>query len=303
MLRTNAVWFELPTCWSAFRGEKAADALNGLVTNDVASLAVGASLHAAALTPKGKLVTDMLVVRLEVNAFLIGVLPVAGDAWLSLARKYVNPRLCKVTDETDQHRVFTLVGVGAIAASAAIAAESPSTVVPVPMLGDLPGALLLSDVAGAAALRQRLEASSVAAGSQELWEIARIEAGRPAIGVDMDENTIPQEANLDVLGAISFSKGCYTGQETVARVHFRGHVNRHLRGLRSDTLLSSGAEVLDAEGKVVGDVRSTAHSPRLGFIALAMIRREIAVGSPVQVASTGGATVATVVDLPFVFGE
>ena len=64
------------------------------------------------------------------------------------------------------------------------------------------------------------------------WEIARIENGRPEWGIDIDETTIPQEANLEELHAISYTKGCYTGQEVVARIHFRGHVNRHLRGLR-----------------------------------------------------------------------
>ena len=65
------------------------------------------------------------------------------------------------------------------------------------------------------------------------WEIARVEAGRPEWGIDIDDTTIPQEANFDELDAISYTKGCYIGQEVVARVHFRGHVNRHLRGLRA----------------------------------------------------------------------
>ena len=67
----------------------------------------------------------------------------------------------------------------------------------------------------------------------EAWDIARVEAGRPEWGIDMDDNTIPQEANFDALHAISYTKGCYVGQETVARVHFRGHVNKHLRGVRA----------------------------------------------------------------------
>ena len=78
--------------------------------------------------------------------------------------------------------------------------------------------------------RRAIELGAVPAGL-DAWEIARIEAGRPEWGIDIDESTIPQEANLDELHAISYTKGCYTGQETVARVHFRGHVNRHLRGL------------------------------------------------------------------------
>jgi folate-binding protein YgfZ len=97
----------------------------------------------------------------------------------------------------------------------------------------------------------------------------------------MDDSTIPQEANLEELGAISYTKGCYTGQELVARVHFRGHVNRCLRGLRASgtTAPPTRAPLFDATGKSVGEVRSSATSPRLGGIALGMIRREVEPGA------------------------
>ncbi|HVE77862.1 MAG TPA: folate-binding protein YgfZ, partial [Gemmatimonadaceae bacterium] len=112
--------------------------------------------------------------------------------------------------------------------------------------------------------------------------------------------TIPQEANLDELRAISYTKGCYTGQETVARVHFRGHVNRHLRGLRAVTpaALPTQAPIVDGE-RPVGDVRSAVVSPRLGSIALAMVRREVAAGATVTVRWVGGETRADVTPLPF----
>src|SRR5262249_1488645 len=97
------------------------------------------------------------------------------------------------------------------------------------------------------------------------WGIARIAAGRPAGGLDIDESTIPQEANFDDLEAISYTKGCYIGQEVVARVHFRGHVNRHLRGLRSTSADAppTGAQLADDTGNHVGEVRSSVISPRL----------------------------------------
>ena len=172
-------------------------------------------------------------------------------------------------------------------------------VYPAPPLGDLPAFLLVAESASAADAGHELAAAGVIAGSSGVWEIARMEAGRPEMGREMDENTIPQEANLDALDAISFSKGCYTGQETVARVHFRGHVNKHLRGLLSDAPLNRGAEVSDSAGKLVGDVRSAVTSPRLASIALAMIRREVASGSAVSVASAHGPISARVIDLPF----
>ncbi len=157
----------------------------------------------------------------------------------------------------------------------------------------------MADPADAEHVQRRFESAPLKKGTREVWNVSRVEAGRPAMGIDMDENTIPQEANLDTLGAISFSKGCYTGQETVARVHFRGHVNRHLRGLFGGAPLPRGADVLDAAGKVVGDVRSTVVSPRLGPIAMAMIRREIAPGEGVTVSGESGPISARVIDLPF----
>ncbi len=324
-LRTDAVWWDSTIHWSSFRGEKAADALNGLVTNDVAALGTGEGLHAAALSPKGKLVTDMLIIRLDETALLIATMPGAAPAWMDLARKYVNPRLCKVADETDRYHSWMVYGAQAPRAIAAIGGASaldplardgmitaltewptwrhgswslgPVSIrlIRAPIMGAVPGFIILADVADAPFVQQRFADAPFRQGSRAVWNVARIEAGRPVIGIDMDENTIPQEANLDSLGAISFTKGCYTGQETVARVHFRGHVNRHLRGLIGDAPLVAGARVTDASDKVVGDVRSAVISPSRGSIAMAMVRREVEVGATVS----AGGVAARVVSLPF----
>ena len=106
----------------------------------------------------------------------------------------------------------------------------------------------------------------------------------------MDDSTLPQEANFDELGAISYTKGCYIGQETVARVHFRGHVNRFLRRLRFVTRPAPprGAELVDETGKVIGDVRSSALSPRYGGVGLGMVRREVPPGTTLQARWDGG---------------
>ena len=141
-----------------------------------------------------------------------------------------------------------------------------------------------------------------------VWEIARIEAGRPEWGIDLDDTTIPQEANLDSLDAISFTKGCYTGQEVVARVHFRGHVNRTLRGLRFPKASPPRrATLFDGTGKSVGDVTSCVASPRLGTIGLGMVRREVENGAQLiarwPADATGeqaaGETQVDVMPLPF----
>lgn len=326
-LRRGAVWFEAMNHWSSVEGPKGTDALNGLVTNDVSQLAVGTGQHAVALTPKGKVVCDMYIARTADDRFMLTVLRHCGPAWLDLARKYINPRLAKVTDESAQWATWMLYGAHAGQAVANLGGASytaeaslgemmagalaewpvwshgmwnigPVSVrlIRAPVLGTVPGFVIVADARDADVVRARLEASTRRHASRAVWNLARIEGGRPAFGVDMDENTIPQEANLDTLGAISFTKGCYTGQETVARVHFRGHVNRHLRGLLANQPLPQHARVYDATGKDVGDVRSTAISPRLGALALAMIRREVTPGSTVRVHD---GIDATVIALPF----
>jgi tRNA-modifying protein YgfZ len=132
------------------------------------------------------------------------------------------------------------------------------------------------------------------------WEIARVEAGRPEWGLDMDESTLVQEANLDTLQAVSYTKGCYVGQEVVARVHFKGHVNRHLRGLRisGTTSVPTGAALFGEGDKSVGEVRTSVVSPRLGPIALGMIRREVGFGATVSARWEGGEARAEVCALP-----
>ena len=306
-LRTGAAWFDAPVRWIRFQGVKSADVLNGLVTNDVSAMRADSAgtadaIMAAALSPKGKLVCDMLVLRVGEDGFLTGVIDGAADAWLALVRKYVNPRLSSVTDDSARFRTMTLLGRTAPDVAAGLAGAGLAHTARLPMFAERGGVLLVADADGADAIAASLGAAGVRHGSPDVWRVARIEAGVPQFGVDMDENTIPQEANLDKLGAISFTKGCYTGQETVARIHFRGHVNRHLRGLSSDVPLLPGAALSDATGKVVGDVRSSAVSPRLGPVAMAMVRREVSLGDQVQVTADGTVTTARVVELPFPVG-
>jgi tRNA-modifying protein YgfZ len=296
----SVAWFDAPLRWTRFHGAKSAEVLNGLVTNDVATLRVQDTLLAAALTPKGKLVCDMFIVRTGDDEFMTGVIETAHDAWRSLVRKYVNPRLSTVTDETDIV-TFALLGVGAPDVAHGIDGHGDLRFAArIPMEGAGPAFLLVAAADSANDVRQRLHDARAHEGSTSLFDVVRVEAGWPVFGVDMDENTLPQEANLDTLGAISFTKGCYTGQETVARIHFRGHVNRHLRGLSSVSPLSRGATLLDGAEKAVGEVRSAVLSPRLGHIGLAMIRREVNIGDVVRVVSDGTRGEARVCALPMI---
>ncbi|HUQ80008.1 MAG TPA: glycine cleavage T C-terminal barrel domain-containing protein [Gemmatimonadaceae bacterium] len=302
-----------------FEGDRRLETLTGLVTNDVGSLAPGMGQYAAALTPRGKIISDIRVFARE-RDLLIDVPTRASAGWSAMVRKFVNPRSTKYADVTE---TLVEIGVFGVRASEIVAGVSGLTIDAVsslPMYGSVAGkgdaaALLVARVpdlgvdgyelfvaadSRAAVWQKAVDLGAVPAGL-EAWEIARIEAGRPEWGIDIDESTIPQEANFDELHAISYTKGCYTGQETVARVHFRGHVNRHLRGLTyaGDTVLPTGAQLLDDAEKVVGDVRSSAVSPRLGGVALGMVRREIAPESTVRVKWEGNETVATVAVLPF----
>lgn len=280
-------------------GERAAEMVAGLVTNDVTGLAPGQGCYAAALTAKGKIVADVRVF-VEEGSVLTDTPPRAADAWISMVRKYVNPRLAPHADATATLRDIGVFGPNArhvMSAISGVPAPALAALLPyshvtvdidgaraivacVPELG-LDGFELIVPAEAFPTLWQRaVEAGATPAGL-EAWEIARVEAGRPEWGIDMDDSTIPQEANFDELHAISYTKGCYVGQETVARVHFRGHVNRHLRGVHAEGTepVPRGATLHDESGAQVGDVRSAVRSPMLGSIALAMIRREVELGA------------------------
>ena len=302
-----------------FEGDRAAETLTGLVTNDVGALTAGSGLYAAALTPRGKIIADVRVFARE-SDLLIDVPVRAAAGWLAMVRKYVNPRTTRYADHSESLADVGLFGIRAraiVAAAAGVSADALSNLAPyshvagtmdgeaflvarVPDIG-VEGYEVIVPIESRARLwRRALELGAVPAGL-DTWEIARIEVGRPEWGIDIDEATIPQEANFDAMHAISYTKGCYTGQETVARVHFRGHVNRHLRGLTYPGLdpLPRGAQLSAEDDKLIGDVRSSAVSPRLGGVAIAMVRREIAPGTVVRARWEGGESSAVVLELPF----
>ncbi|MDP1860318.1 MAG: glycine cleavage T C-terminal barrel domain-containing protein [Gemmatimonadaceae bacterium] len=322
-LRTSAIVIDRSQrSRGTFGGAKGAEVLTGLVTNDVLALVEGTGCYAAALTPKGKIIADVRIF-LRTADVLVDVPPRAAAGWLSMVKKYVNPRLSRYQDVSDA--LFDLSVYGRSSASilakalgtddapimalsdfghvVVIAWGLSITVARVPDLG-IDGFALFVPAAGRARAWEALQREGATPAGPDVFNVARIESGRPEWGIEMNENTLPQEANLDVLHAISYTKGCYTGQETVARIHFRGHVNRHLRGVRFDETASfpPGGELFDAAGKSVGEIRSVALSPKLGGVGLAMVRREVAMDSELDVRSDDGGGRARVVDLPFVRG-
>ncbi|HEY9230186.1 MAG TPA: glycine cleavage T C-terminal barrel domain-containing protein [Gemmatimonadaceae bacterium] len=302
-----------------FFGDKSAEALTGLVTNDVVGLPPGHGQYGAALTAKGRIVADMRIFASS-GSYLVDTPARATAAWVSMVKKYVNPRVTGYRDESHAVRDIGIFGPEArriIAELAHVHAPAltdltpyahvegsvdgvPITIARAPDIGVEGFDLFVPFEIFDRVWRAALDAGAVPAGLAA-WEIARVEAGRPEWGIDMDDTTIPQEANFDELDAISYTKGCYIGQEVVARVHFRGHVNRHLRGLRAASADAppTGAQLFDDAGTHVGEVRSSVASPRLGGIAIGMVRREITPGMSLNARWENGERRVDVSALPF----
>lgn len=302
-----------------FHGGGAKEALNGLLTCDVAPLTNGRGAYGVALTNKGKVIADVCVYAMD-ESFLVECPPAVWEAWKDLVNKFVNPRLSKRTDETALTSAIGVFGPRASSLIAELGDAEAATLDALPDYGHqtvsidgvtvnvaripdfgVDGFRLLAVRDAFDHLRDALVARGARVAGAAAVEAARVEAGRPRWGVDMDDSTLPQEANLEALGAISYTKGCYTGQEVVARLHFRGHVNKRVVGLRvgGSAVPSPGTAVFSGEGKEAGDVRSSVLSPRFGPIALAMIRREVNPGDSVTLTIDGTDATATVTALPF----
>src|SRR5581483_11480004 len=148
---------------------------------------------------------------------------------------------------------------------------------------------VLCDARDTPTVRDALLAAGARPMTEDEAEVLRVERGRPRYGVDLDDTVIPQEAGLNER-AVSFTKGCYVGQETVARLHYKGKPNRHLRGIRLRAPAAPGAP-LHLDGREVGRVTSAVVSPTHGPIALAFVRREAPPGTELDLGE--------VVELPF----
>ena len=271
------------------RGGEAADFLQGQVSNDVEALEPGGGCYAAVLSHKGKLRTDLRILRGD-DWFWLDTEAIGHAVLEHMLRTKSLGRDVRFEDVTETRSLMSLVGPGARGRlDVAPPAEEHSFV------GGEHG-MYVATLLGVDVIGERGVELSVDPVSEEAAECVRIEAGRPRLGYDMDAETMPQEAGINER-AVSFTKGCYVGQETVARLHYKGRPNRHLRGLRLSEPAERGAQVLLGD-RVVGRVGSTCVSPRLGPIALALLRREAEPGGAVSV---GGAE-AQVVGLPFSLG-
>ena len=274
-------------------GAGAPEFLQGQVTNDVEGLAPGEGCYAAFLNPKGKLRADVRVLALDDGLWLDaeGYAKQVVD-WV--IDSYSVGLEVRREDLTESRSILSLVGPAARERLDAAPPEREHAHV----AGEH-GLYVATDL-GVDVICGDADSARAALGVEEVpfevAEVLRVESGRPRMGLDMDNATIPQEAGLNER-AVSFSKGCYVGQETVARLHYRGKPNRHLRGLALTEPAERGDQVVLVGGKQVGTVGSTCVSPALGPIALGLIRREAAPGDEVLVGAA--ATPARVVELPF----
>jgi folate-binding protein YgfZ len=284
-------------------GPGALECLQGLLTNDLKAPGDDRLVYGALLTPKGAIVADYFVYR-TAEGFVLVAAPVAREATLELFRKQVPPRRARLTDLTGTWDVLMLFGESRLDALASGLAEAePATVHRVGEALVARGTAVspfAALVAGPAAAVDAVQASLLAAGARvgapEDAEAARILAGWPRMGAEIEERTLPQEVRYDEIGGVSYTKGCYVGQETVARLHFRGHTNRDLRGVVWERELDEapGSGELRLADKVVGDVRSVLRLDGRA-LGLALVRREIDSGTVLE--AEGGP--ARVVPLPF----
>jgi folate-binding protein YgfZ len=285
----------------ALTGPDRREFLHGQITQDVETLEPGHGRYAALLTHKGKMLSDMRV--LDVGDELLLSCERAGlQEIFNMIRRYKLGADVELHKRTLEMGELSLIGPGArrVAGADALGPDEHDNVRV--RIGEHDVILVATDlgvdVFCAAEATEGVRGTLLAAGAVEVGEAAaelvRVESGRPRYGVDLDDNVIPQEAGLNER-AVSFTKGCYVGQETVARLFYRGKPNRHLRGLKLSAEVEPGTPLLLGE-KEVGRVTSVAVSPALGPIGLALVRRQAEPGSTI---TAGEDATAEVVELPF----
>ena len=279
-------------------GSGAVDCLQGLLTCDVAAPGPGSLQYGAMLTSKGMILADFHVLRDDAGFTLITALE-AREIALDLFRRQLPPRLAKVADKTEAFRIIWLLGQRAQetlgAAGLAFPADSGRANGPVARPHPLaPWPAIIAGTAEACeAIAESLERAGARRTGPDDLEAARILAGWPAPGREIDNKTLPQEVRFEEIGGVSYTKGCYVGQETVARVHFRGHVNRLLRGVAWEGAPPEQDDIT-LGNKSVGRISSAMQVEERGY-GLAMLRREVEPGAEVVIAGIP----ATVERLPF----
>ena len=298
--------------------------IHGLITNDLLKAPAGQGVYAAMLTPKGRTIAELRVFRRELaeGAEVLLDLPrEALEGTRDHLRRMVPPMFAKWADASESIAQLGVYGPRAREMVAAVLGIDPPAAEDAHLEAIFGGAPVLVAATRQIGLEDGLDLFVAAEGAEALWaalagagarpvglgtlETLRIEAGRPRYGAELTEEIIPTEAFEEsglLERAVSFTKGCYTGQEVIIRIAHRGHVNRHLRGLLlgDAPAPAPGTRLFTADtGRDVGWLTSVAWSPLLGqTVAMGFVRREVEPGGAVRVGAADGAE-AAVVRLPF----
>ena len=270
-------------------GDDRAAFFNSFCTNEIRKLTAGSGCEAFITSVQGKVLAHVLVLCLADSLLLVAP-PNLGEKIVSHLDRYLINEQVELHDRTSTKRVLLCAGAKSevllaqrldgpvprerLASVVADFEGHAAIITRVELAGPL-GFLVIGAVADVDAWSSTLQEAGAMLCGEEAWQTARIEAGTPLYGVDISAENLPQEIGRDEL-AISFVKGFYLGQETVARIDAMGHVNKQLVGLRSsDSEVPPPGTELTAAGRVVGKVSSSTFSPRLkAALALAQVRSE-----------------------------
>jgi len=295
-------------------GSEATMFLNGLMTNDTKALAANRWMPSVFPTVQGRLIGAVHVIRGNEPLFLIDTETASHDGVLKTISRFTMAGDFKVSDVTAETALLSVQGqtageviekvfeasVSEIPANGVLEAKwqsLPVTIIRASHTGEN-GFDIVVDSSRKAELLQALETAGAQPISEDTFEILRVEAGIARFGQDIDETNVVPETNLD--DAVSYTKGCYVGQEIIVRIKHRGHPAKKLTGLRfeTDAQIESGAIINSTENQEIGRVTSAVVSPRMGSIGLGYVRYEhLAEGTRVV---TGDGINATVTGLPFV---
>ena len=303
---SNVGWAEIPVGILRVEGPDAQKWLHKIVTADVEHLKIGQGAYSGLLDAKGHFVAAFPILR-DGDVFGLFVDLAARDHLFNTLKRYILREKVTITDVTERWMCISLIGKEA----ASLAEHVLETPAPARLYDWVWGHINVTAGRVVRSVRARVPSYDVMMPmpgvpdlltalhdvpkiSDDVLETLRIEAGLPRWGIDFDTSTLALEVP-DVM-QIRVDQGCYVGQEVVARIVHRGHVNRHLRGLflESDFLPARG-EAIQFDGIDVGTVTSSTHSPMFGNIALGYVRRHVDVGAQVELFRHA----ARVVELPF----
>lgn len=301
-------------------GTEAVAFLNGLITNDVKNLEEGAWMAAAFPNAQGRFIAHARVLR-QNESYIFDTDAVTHERMFKTLERFTLAGDFRVEDLTEKTALISVQGAGASAMVSRTLGEAAArvergrivsadwndqslAVIRSTRTGE-DGFDLLVSAERASALWEMLASAGARPVGADALEILRIEAGLPRYGADMDETNVVLEAGLD--DAVSFTKGCYIGQEIIARVHWRGHVAKRLAGINLDGAgeIERGDKIKSLDGKEIGRITSATRSPHLEkTIALAYVKYDyLAPGTKVFVVMREDERAAHVTMLPFVRGS